>query len=373
MYSQNGAAFLFPLHYHARGLRERGVALTFTTDAAVAGRDWDVLCVSSRFFMSWWSERGTSSVTSFLGCIRSRVSRIIWFDITDSTGTAQFAVLPYVDRYCKGQVLRDRMRYRQQYIGARVFTDYYARSFDVRETPDEEHLNLIPSIADLEKVTASWHSGLAHYGLFGPQLHRFWYHAGGAVPRWYPHEWTSPGTPRSIFLSCRIGTHHHRRSVAHSRSELSKRLAWYLRTDKVSRREFFSEMQRARAVVSPFGLGEITLRDFEAIICGAATLKQDMAHVETWPNLWIPEETYIPFAWDFSDLDERVATVLHDPVRMVGVATRAQEAYRRALCSPEGHAEFCERFVNLATWQAPFVSSTTGVREAAPSRASLHS
>lgn len=346
MYSQNGAAFLFPLRYHARALRERGVMLCFTTDPEVAASAWDVLCVSSRTFMSWWRTRGPSSVTSYLERARIQTPRIIWFDITDSTGTTQFDVLPYVDRYCKNQVLRDRTRYRRHVIGARVFTDYYAREFGISESiSDEAHLNVVPADVDLHKIGVGWNSGLAHYGVFGPKLQRMWHWTRRVVPRWYPQQWTSPRAPRSILVSCRIGTSHHRQTVARPRQELARRLQAYLRTEKLSRRAYFEEMRRSRAIISPFGLGEITLRDFEAITCGALVLKQDMSHVETWPDLWVSDETYLPFAWDFSDLDARLQEVECRPERMAAIATEAQRRYARVLSSREGTEEFCNRFL----------------------------
>lgn len=345
-YSQNGAAFLFPLYYHARALRARGVVLSFTTDAETAAGEWDVLCVSSRYFTRWWSERGPESVMTYLERVRRSTPTIVWFDITDSTGTTQFGVLPYVDRYCKGQVLRDRTRYQQRYIGARIYTDYYARLFDIRgDIPDEAHLNVSPSDGDCSKIYVGWNAGLAHYGVLGPKLQRMWHWTRGAVPRWYSQEWTPPQMARPVPVSCRIGTTHHRQTVARPRQEIARRLNAYLRTEKLSRRAYFEEMRRSRAVVAPFGLGEITLRDFEAITCGAVVLKQDMSHVETWPDLWVPGETYLPFAWDFSDLEARVHEVERDAERMAAIATEAQRRYARVLSSREGAEEFCDRFL----------------------------
>jgi len=72
------------------------------------------------------------------------------------------------------------------------------------------------------------------------------------------------------------------------------------------------ELKSSRVCFSPFGYGEVCWRDYEAIMCGALLIKPDMAHVKTEPNIFIPFETYIPVAWDFSDLEEKVTYYLEN-------------------------------------------------------------
>jgi len=74
----------------------------------------------------------------------------------------------------------------------------------------------------------------------------------------------------------------------------------------VSNSNYMKELRSSRICFSPFGYGEVCWRDYEAIMCGALLIKPDMSHIETNPNIFIPFETYIPVAWDFSDLAEKV-------------------------------------------------------------------
>jgi len=41
-------------------------------------------------------------------------------------------------------------------------------------------------------------------------------------------------------------------------------------------------------------------------MCGALLIKPDMNHVQTTPDIFVPYETYVPLAWDFSDLSEKL-------------------------------------------------------------------
>ena len=72
-------------------------------------------------------------------------------------------------------------------------------------------------------------------------------------------------------------------------------------------------MQNSIASVGPFGLGEITLRDYEVIISGSTLLKPDISFLETWPNLFIENETYVPIKWDLSNLLDTVKLLNENP------------------------------------------------------------
>jgi hypothetical protein len=84
-------------------------------------------------------------------------------------------------------------------------------------------------------------------------------------------------------------------------------------------------------VVSPFGWGEICYRDFECFLAGAVLLKPDMSHLKTWPDYYEPHVTYIPFAWDLSDLEQRIMDVLSDVERSQEIATNGQRRFLESL------------------------------------------
>jgi hypothetical protein len=345
-YNRNGEAFRFPLWFHRRRLRSCGIDVRFTTLITPELYDCDVLCISSKRFSFWWSERGVDSVCAFLEDARSRVRRVAWFDISDSTGTTHFRVLPHVDVYVKNQLLLDRSRYREQWYGSRCATDVIHRLFGIEDdNSGAAHLNHQPSDTDLAKVRVGWNSGLAHYGLQSLHLGRVWQRIPGA-PRWYPRTWGVPGVARDKLLSCRIGSTYTRKTVSFPRERLRDLLAQYASSEKVSRRQYFSEMAHAYLVCSPFGLGEITLRDFEATVCGAAVMKQSMEHIDTWPHLW-EEGTYLPFTWDLSTVNAQLAWADQHRNNLVDFARRAQERYQWAVATEEGYAEFCARFISL--------------------------
>ena len=79
------------------------------------------------------------------------------------------------------------------------------------------------------------------------------------------------------------------------------------------------------------------------MLCGAALLKPDMSHMETWPNLFVSDETIVTHRWDLSDLDSVIDGALAQPDRLSDIAATAQTAYRTAIASTQGHETFCQR------------------------------
>ena len=57
-------------------------------------------------------------------------------------------------------------------------------------------------------------------------------------------------------------------------------------------------------------MGELCFRDFEAMQFGTIILKPDQSRVDSFPNMMIEDETYIPCKYDWSDLEEKVDYIL---------------------------------------------------------------
>ena len=80
-------------------------------------------------------------------CQFKSIRCVLYFDISDSTGWLQSQVLPFVSRYYKSQLLRDRKWYFRPMYGNRIFADYYNKEFGiVDDNPVKQH-----------KVTAGYH------------------------------------------------------------------------------------------------------------------------------------------------------------------------------------------------------------------------
>lgn len=81
------------------------------------------------------------------------------------------------------------------------------------------------------------------------------------------------------------------------------------KTGKLNREEYFNKLLNSKICISPYGYGEIAIRDIEAISAGCIIIKPDMSCVDTHPNVY-SDETYIRCNYDYSDLNEKVDFIL---------------------------------------------------------------
>jgi hypothetical protein len=107
----------------------------------------------------------------------------------------------------------------------------------------------------------------------------------------------------------------------------------------VSQKRYNEELPQSKIVLSPFGWGELCLRDFEAVRAGALLMKPDMGHLETWPDVFRPGETYVPFSWDAEDLLEKTGEYLGNNELRLRVARAAWDEYRAQLAGMEERFE----------------------------------
>ncbi len=100
----------------------------------------------------------------------------------------------------------------------------------------------------------------------------------------------------------------HRENIVKVVNQLSKKF------NIISGRRPFNEymqiLYNSKICISPFGMGEIRQGDGEAIQLGTIICKEDMSKYNFGPNVWLENETYIPFNYDCSDLAENIERTL---------------------------------------------------------------
>ena len=141
-----------------------------------------------------------------------------------------------------------------------------------------------------------------------------------------------------------MGLNFPRETISYQRKKLAELVGPQTR---VSRRQYYREMKQSRVVVSPFGWGEINTRDFEAFIYGNLLVKPSMDHLETFPNFFQPNQTYLPYRWDLSDMEEVIFAANDDYTSLREIAIEAQRRYISDTMSDQGRQKFVEHFLSL--------------------------
>lgn len=324
------------------------VTLVFFTERRPELNQCDVLMVDSKFYKPYWASERRQEAVSHFAEDYSQAGKSIFVDLNDSTGWVVPYVLPYVDTYLKSQLAKDRSVYAQPLYEHRPHSDYYHRKYGVRNNEDIWS-QPISNQQELSKLRIGWNSGLANYSLPGPWLLSLYERTKLSVFLQEPLYWSSPDRKRNIDISYRFGLSYPQETLRFQRLKLKEAMSGFfdIPTRKLNRSQYFHEMRRSKIVLSPFGYGEITLKDFETFICGGTLLKPDMDFLETWPNFYQKNKTYAAFSWDMDDIREVLRDLLKNTAIRQEIAQEGQNIYRTYLTGSDAPRLFCEHFVGI--------------------------
>lgn len=247
--------------------------------------DADVICVQTDFAAN------SDYIDNLFMGIRSRNSEagivyLDWFAPLDLRMAEK--VNRHVDLYVKRQTFRDLQSYHAPTLGDTNLVDYYSRLYELQ---DQERHYPIPDDF-FQKLLLG--PGL----LTGPYLLNA-FSTGQDLAQ-----------SKTIDLHARFscsGTPWYAAMRGHAlRACKQLRSHQVVCGDGVSRKAFLAELARSKICFSPFGYGEVCWRDYEAALYGALLIKPDMSHLQTNPDIFTENETYVPLSWDFSDLQEVV-------------------------------------------------------------------
>ena len=265
-------------------------------------------------------------------------------------GTTNFEVLPYVDKYLKRQLLRDAAQYTQSWYRRRIYSDYYHRRFGITDA-DPHYTETTLNSDYVHKLGVYWNLAYKDYRSFSRPLQTI---TRNVTPLSFlsPRVLAPSHRRRDMDVFARFSTKAFAATVGYQRREI---LSLLERMDEdgvrvayrgtVPKSQYDRELAVSKTVVSPFGWGEICYRDFEATLNGACLIKPDVSHLTTWPDVFVANETYIPFSWDLSTFPNAVRQALEgDSAQQV--ANAAQNLLKGHI-GQAGAIPFASRLENL--------------------------
>ena len=354
--TRRAQAFAYPMHVFAKQLRRAGLNIHFFYDVDDTRLlQCDVLGVINDFFGIKHLLQHADDVVALLENWHQQVGKLVWCDLTDGTGTLFEPAARVVDIYLKKQLLVDRQLYRQTYHEREYYLDYYYKHHRNRLEGHGEIAQIVNQTGldeeSIARLTLGWNIGLGDYNTLlmgrGRKLHTYWW----PMPRF--KSITRPASaPRPIDLSLRAGTTYqfaapsfHRREAKRLVAEIAQQQPGYTiqYEGKLPLSAYMQEIANSRIAPSPFGLGEICWRDFEIMLGGSLLFKPDMDHLETWPDFFEKDVTYVAHNWDFSDFQTKTLDLLQNPARCQQIAQAAQTRYQASLSGPA----FIEHFQGI--------------------------
>lgn len=343
----NSRAFNCPLILSKRLFADKNISLSWFYKINEKLYESDVLFINSNVFREYWT-KNKDFIFKTLEKARGGNQKIIWFDTTDSTWCTQFEVLPYVDLFLKSQIFIDKKLYLRKYRTGRIFTDYFD---DLYNSGEEDYSYSLPDEKLLDKIDISWNTCFENYtqnryGIPARIKQKLRPLLSSVFTEKLNVEFTPFSNQRNIDISCRVGLSHSRISVIDHRKAIVNQVQERgVKCNKISLSEYYDEIKKSKIAIGPFGVGEITLRDFEIIIGGAVLMKPQMNHLQTWPDLFQPEETYMPFEWDLSDFNEKSDMLLSNIELCKEISEKAQNIYNDMLFG-SGMENFVNRLLD---------------------------
>jgi hypothetical protein len=278
-----------------------------------------------------------SEKNSLIYKLKNEYERVIFFDDLDGTEIQFFEHFDHFDLYFKKQVYSDISNYLKDFVGNKAFTDYYAKHYGVLPIkPSNYNGQYKGGIKNLTKIKVAWNIGLGIYNPSHGKLREFLFQIFGITPIRFIQKQYSIKRPNTFkdYDKCQARFFY---NPARNHIDFQRKLF----LEKTSQHPSFlsgaidpllytQEIKKVKAVLSPFGFGEVCFRDFEAVLNGAILIKPEMDHITTWPNIYKPNETYIPIKWDASDLIEKVEYLLQNPKEFLEMSQFAFELIQQA-------------------------------------------
>jgi hypothetical protein len=281
--------------------------------------------------------------TSILSQLRDKYKNLSIFDEGARTALNFPHALPIVDSYFHGQPFSDQENYKRPVKRGQLYSEYYAKmgvedNYDYYSIPVDDE--------SLSKIKIAWNIGAGCYprknirrkvglvaaNLISPNLLPLFYTNPEKAPEPVNGEKYDVQARFSIQSISTIG--YQRELVLKKLKDDSRVLTGFISPDK-----FQDEIENTKIVLSPYGWGEVCFRDFEAVLNGSLLLKPDMGHLKTWPDIFHPYETYVPFRWDCEDLVEKIDEYLENDQKRRNITKNAYHVYMEQLNSLDDKVE----------------------------------
>lgn len=354
LYSYNGIAFLTPLILNKKRLKEIGVEIEFFTKLSSKLTNCDVLILESKFFVQYW--QNTDKLFSLLQSLKKQ-NKLYFFDLGDSSSSWVLGVLPFVDRLYKSYLLKDKNLYTKPLYGGRVWTDFYHKNFNVNDDNQNDIPKFYADKKDLNKIHLGYGAMLGNYtlnsvfwqdNLKAKLAKRLWCLKKYSVQKTTKNAFYEPNLNKTVAISARMSVNSYIPTVAFQRKKTAKILENFnIVSKKLNRQDYMQELNESKVVVSPFGWGELNApRDYEVAMAGSVLLKPNIEHLKSWPPIF-NDKTVVQYAWDFSDLEEKIKDIVDNYEKYMSYAIELQNQYKYYSTTKNGEEDFCQYFKNI--------------------------
>ena len=128
-------------------------------------------------------------------------------------------MLPFVDTYWKGQILKNKDEYMKPHYGGRFFTDYYNKKNGIKDS-NEQFSKPIKNKRLLKKIKVCWNMGLCDHGKYSHIKQKMFSIFKSRIFISNSNSASNNYDNRINNLSCRIGDKYDRETVQFQRKKI---------------------------------------------------------------------------------------------------------------------------------------------------------
>jgi hypothetical protein len=320
--------------YQAEVARRLSTDMRFSTATNIQGAVEQLKSIKPAIlFISPRWNIGCDEIKHLIQASRSieSIKKTVFVDTCDATSTPYLPLLADVDLFVKPYLFRDTSLYLREFVGGHIFADFLVKKLGWEI--NGWHFGSCAKKEQLGKLRVGWSYGVSRR-----------YRALANLAKLVPMPWALRRTDVNrrfcpVQRSVQEWYEQYRDMVSKKVEQIGGqfKISGY---ERVRYSRYFLELMTSKIALSPFGWGEVCIRDYEAVACGALLMKPDVSHLSTRPDIFKANETYVSIKWDLSDLAEKIDYYLSHP----GDASRIAEAGHQSLLKYFKQNEFLEDF-----------------------------
>lgn len=343
---QNSIALLTPLEIWKKQINDIG--LNFKISNKISDHlDGDIVIVDSKFHRNDWIENKDKIFNDFIN-LRKKFKKIVYCDTADSSGWIQSEVFKFVDKYWKLQILKDKKKYLKKMYDRRIYTDFYYKKYSIKDNEvdfSEENLRN----DDLKKIEVFWNSSMADYSTLSHYYKKIYKYLklNYLISFKYQNPYSNILKSNDVFA--KFNSENYRETIKFHRKSILKKIEKYytISNKKINRIKFLTQLSKSKITLSPFGWGEIAYRDYETFLNKSILLKPNMDHINTWPDLYKDNQTYVSFDWQLDELNDKIEYILSNYKYLNNIAANGFDNYRKFTYGAQAEQIFIERLNHL--------------------------
>lgn len=286
--------------------------------------------------------------------LKEKEVKVILFDNADGTGSEQWNIIEYVDVFVKKQVLKDKNLYTRN-LGE-VSKRPFLTAYNLSQTEEQKDMKSSESYVScpaehLHKIRLGWNIGMLDYRYF-PLSNYLPIGTSRLLNSVYKVTYfEKPGGEKPIDSAFRGKINKNNEKYSYQRNKVvdlfnKEKYSNFVTGDLISKNDYLKELRKSKICVSPFGWGEVCYRDFEAIMAGCLLIKPEMDHLETYPDVYKKNETYISLKWDMYDLEKTLQEALENYEDYKDLIINAQKIYKGAIIDSRRFIDHFKTLIN---------------------------